>query len=459
MNSAPLTDTIAALSTPPGAAALAVVRVSGPQAAEICASVLRLSSGGKPVFEHKKAMPALAEHEGKALDRVVAVFFKAPQSYTGQDVVEISCHGSPYIKAALLQALTEAGARPAGPGEFTCRAFLNGKLDLAQAEGIAELISSTGKTSHRAALDAAEGKLSAEFAGLKEALSEPLAQLEARLDDADGEMPELDANALALSLERTAQRLEALASTHAAGKYIKEGVKTCITGAPNAGKSSLLNALSGFERAIVSPQPGTTRDTVEETLNISGHKFLLVDTAGLRAHAQDQTEQEGMTRTRRALAQADLALLVEDASCEENPDSEDARRETEDWAARTGAPLIYIGNKADLSSAKVKKGSLALSCKTKKGIPELRARMTEALNLERLEKDSFVITSARQFKALSEAAKEVRGACEELRRADPATELCADRLYAALRELEQLGGETTPEDILDAVFSKFCVGK
>ncbi|HOX22895.1 MAG TPA: tRNA uridine-5-carboxymethylaminomethyl(34) synthesis GTPase MnmE [Elusimicrobiales bacterium] len=451
-------DTIAALSTPPGAGALALLRVSGPRASEICCSILRTPSGNKTALEHQKAVPALVLDGKNVLDKVVAVYFKGPQSYTGEDTVELSCHGSPYIKASLLELLLKAGARPAQPGEYTCRAFLNGKLDLAQAEGIADLISSASKAEHRAALDAAEGRLSREFSDIKQSLVEHLAQLEARLDDADGEMAAFDAPALASQLKHTAARLARLANTHKAGRYIKEGVRACIAGAPNAGKSSLLNALAGFDRAIVSPQPGTTRDTIEETLNIDGHKFLLIDTAGLREQAHDSTEGEGMQRTRRTLEQADLVLLVEDAAFP-SPEAARARKYAQEQLRLRATPVIFIGNKADLPSATAEEGRLSVSCKTGQGLQELRHKMTQALNLEETEKDGFVITSARQHRALSSAAKLLGSAARELEKEAPALELCADGIYAALEELQQLIGATAPEEILDAIFSKFCVGK
>ncbi|NLO91797.1 MAG: tRNA uridine-5-carboxymethylaminomethyl(34) synthesis GTPase MnmE [Elusimicrobia bacterium] len=448
----PLSDTIAAAATPPGEGALAVVRVSGPRAAQICAGLLRGTGGKAPDLQHRRALTAHIFDADRKIDRVVAVFFKAPNSYTGDDTVELACHGSPYIISSLMQLLAREGARPAGPGEFTCRAFLNGKLDLAQAEGVADLIASSGEAAHRAALSAAEGRLSAAYAGIRRGLVDALAELEARLDDADGEMPAPDTRAMTDALARAASELEKLAASYEAGRYIKEGVKTCIAGAPNAGKSSLLNALLGRERAIVSPLPGTTRDTIEESLNIAGLRFLLVDTAGLREHALDQTETQGMERTRRALSEADLILLVEDASAP----CPAAGKEAETASATRKVPLLRISNKSDLPHRTVE-GSLPVSCKTGQGIDSLRAAMASALAIGGGEKDGIIVTNARQFAALSEAARQTREAAVELEKG--AQELCADRLYAALGELEQLIGATAPEEILDAVFSKFCVGK
>ncbi|MDO8805235.1 MAG: tRNA uridine-5-carboxymethylaminomethyl(34) synthesis GTPase MnmE [Elusimicrobiota bacterium] len=450
-------DTIAAQSTPPGAGALAVIRISGPAAFSAASSFL----SPFPRDPGHAAARLLSVMDGGALvDRAVVVFYRGPASYTGDDTVEISCHGSPYIIRTILNLAVKSGVRPAEPGEFTLRSFLNGKMDLAQAEAVGELIASASAGAHRAAIAQAEGGLSAEVRGIRAALVGLLAELEARLDDSYEEIPALEMRSFARLASASRKKALSLASGFEAGRGIREGLKVVITGAPNSGKSSLLNALLGYDRAMVSRRAGTTRDTLEAALDIDGFSVLFTDTAGLNARAASPLEREGIKRAEKAIARADAVVLVKDASINETPGDRRAEKETARLALK-GARLIRVLNKSDLPAKKGRSaaGCLEVSAKTGKGLPGLKAALVAEQKKVFRDGAQAVVTSARHFAALSAAAGELAGLEAVIRKSPPPLELAAEHLRGALEALASLLGETTPEEVLSSIFKNFCIGK
>lgn len=448
-------DTITALATPPGAGALAVVRISGKNAFETAASFLR-PAGGQPPHGVAKL---LAARDGEDLvDRVVAVFFRGPASYTGDDTVEITCHGSPYITRTLLNLAVRGGARPAEPGEFTLRAYLNGKLDLARAEAVGQLIEASSAAAHRAAVTQAEGGLSREVAAIRDSLVALLAQLEARLDDSYGEIPPLETRAFARAAEAARARASRLAGSYAAGRGVKDGLKVVIAGAPNSGKSSLLNALLGYDRAMVSGSAGTTRDTLEARLEVDGFAVQFTDTAGLNARAASALEREGIRRAEIAIAAADAVLLVKDASIAETASDRRAERETERLAL-AGARVMRVYNKSDLPAGRRPGAGFKVSARTGAGLGRLKAALIAEQKKVFNDGAQAVVTSARHYAALSGAAAELAALRGALRGKNPPLELAAEHLRGALEALAALLGETAPEEVLAGIFGKFCVGK
>lgn len=449
-------DTIVAQATPPGAGAIAVIRISGRGAFRAARTFLP-AAAAVPV--HGAARLLSVTDGTRLIDRAVAIFFRGPASYTGDDTVEISCHGSPYVVRAILNLAVRAGARPAAPGEFTLRAFLNGKLDLAQAEAVGELIEAGSAAAHRAAITQLEGGLSARVRGIREDLVSLLAELEARLDDPYGEIPALELKAFRRRAALAGKKAAGLAAGFETGRGIKEGERVVIAGAPNSGKSSLLNALLGYDRAMVSGRAGTTRDTLEAELDTDGFRLLFTDTAGLNCRAATGLEREGIRRTSAALGRADTVILVKDGSRSESPG--DRRAETEAARLAAGARIIRVLNKADLPRAKNRPagGGLKVSAKTGEGLPRLRAELVSRQKKVFRDGAQAVITSARHFAALSAAARELAALGTLLGRTDPPAELAAEHLRGALNELSAILGETAPEEVLAGIFGSFCVGK
>ena len=437
-----LSDTIVAFATSSASGAVAVLRLSGPQSLEILQSLTN-----KKNFEPRKATLVNIYDESAVLDKALALYFKAPNSYTGQDIVEISLHASPYIKTRVLQNCFRLGARQARAGEFTMRAYLNGKMDLAQAQGVADIIASKNKAAHKAAMNTLEGKLSSKLQEIKTDLMDLLAQVEVRLDDTDGEMQDLSKEYIEQILSKAKENIKKLTDTFSNGKFVKEGIKTAIIGVPNSGKSSLLNALLGFDRAIVSEQSGTTRDTLEAEISIDGFNLILTDTAGIREHALDAAEIEGMHRSHKAAEQADIIIFVR--ALEKTELEEKLFKEMQE----TGKKIIEVYNKADLFKGENKKN--AISCKTGQGLEDLKKEIIKTIGLADLNQDEVIITSALHYQALKKASEELDFALEKSKDLD----LMAAHLRWALEGLKELIGIFTPEDVLDIIFSKFCVGK
>lgn len=458
------TDTIVALATPKGASAICVVRLSGADAMRVCGCFLKPLKNtpleaDTPCLEDKKASLMEVRENGRLVDKVIAVYHRAPRSFTGEDTVEMSCHGSPYIAGRIISLALEAGARTARPGEFTLRAFLNGKMDLSQAEGVSDLIQARTEAAHRAAVNQVEGEISARITRMKRGLISALAELEARLDDSDEEIPPLDREKCRSALRLTLLEIRSLADSFRAGRIMKEGLRVSIVGAPNCGKSSLLNRLLGCARAIVSPAPGTTRDTVEEAMSLEGQEVLLVDTAGIRSHCLDPAEKEGMERTKKAIAGSDLVIWLCDASAAKNPGNKAAEEEI-NRHLRPGIPLLKVFNKSDLAPGlNTAADGLLISCRTGAGLDELKTCILAAFAAPELQNVSCVITSARHHEALTRAGKETEEAVRVLGEEPAPLEIGAFHLKSALGELESIAGETAPEEILSEIFSRFCVGK
>jgi tRNA modification GTPase len=396
---------------------------------------------------------------GRLVDRAIIIFFRGPASYTGQDTVEISCHGSPYVVRAIMNLAVRAGVRPAGPGEFTLRAFLNGKLDLAQAEAVGGLIEAGSAAAHRAAITQLEGGLSASLRAVKADLVALLAELEARLDDTYEEIPALQMKAFRRRAALAAGRITELAAGFEAGRGIKDGERVVIAGAPNSGKSSLLNALLGYDRAMVSKLAGTTRDTLEAELDLDGFRLIFTDTAGLSRGAASRLEREGMRRTMAALGRADAVVLVKDGSIAETRG--DRQAEEEAARAAAGARIIRVLNKSDLPLIKSRRraGCLNVSARTGAGIALLKGELTERGKKALREGAQAVVTSARHFAALSASGGELRALDALLAKPRPPAELAAEHLRGALNALSSILGETTTEEVLADIFGNFCVGK
>jgi len=449
--------TICAPATGPGQGAVSLVRLSGSEAL----SILQKLTHAEKTFPPREQVFCRLYDEEQVLDEALVTYFAAPRSFTGEDVVEFALHGSSYIRGRLLELLCAYGAQPAKRGEFSYRAFLNGKMDLVQAQGLCDLIAAGNKAAHQLAVSSLDGRLSHYLQQTKQVLTELLAQIEVRLDDVDEEMSPLDTPKTLSVLQTQINQLKNLADTFSVGRLIKEGLKVAIIGAPNCGKSSLLNALVGFDRAIVSDQSGTTRDTVEETLDLDGQKIILTDTAGIREHALDPAEQEGMKRSMRAIEQADMILFVTDAA---RPLFE---QEIQLWqqVKQAEKPLILVLNKQDRALSgkhplqEQTTHTILLSCKTGEGINKLKQSILSFVQHPALSaQDGLMIANLRQYQAVVQAQTELESAQLKVQQ-QAGLELYAEHIRAALRALKDLTGEVTPDDVLDVIFSKFCVGK
>ncbi len=448
-----LTDTIVAISTPAGRAGLGVVRLSGPRAKEIASRILRFA--GPPDWRPWSCQLAeLCDSDGQAVDQVVAAFFASPRSYTAEDVVEISCHGAPVVLRHAVARAIDAGARLAEPGEFTLRAYLNGRIDLPQAEAVRDLIDSTTVYQARVAAQQAGGSVSRRIAPLKEQLLELIALLEAGIDFAEDDISVAPAAEILRRLNPVRSGISRLAESFAFGGLVRAGLTLAIVGRPNVGKSSLFNRLLEQDRAIVTDIPGTTRDVVSEDASIHGIPVKLFDTAGIRA-GQGLVETLGIERSFQAMADADLTLVVVDLSA---PLAE-ADRELMSRAREQGRWLL-VGNKCDLPrEAEPLEGMQAVSALTGQGIDALRDAVFRAVApTEGGEIETGFITSLRHERLLREALAYLEKAAAAVAEKIPHEMLLLD-LYGALRPIDAITGATTADDILNRIFSTFCIGK
>lgn len=438
-------DTIVAFATPASSGAVALLRVSGGQSLSILQTLTKRTN-----LLPRQAHFVKVYDGDNVLDTALALYFKAPKSYTGEDSFELSIHASPYIKSRLLEIVCSLGARIAKPGEYTQRAFLSGKMDLAQAQGVADIIASKNKSAHSAAMNILGGRLSQEFKQIRQTLADLLAQIEVRIDDVDDEMQPLSQKEVATYLNPITNKVHNLAETFSSGRLIKDGIKVALCGLSNAGKSSLLNKLLGYNRAIVSAKCGTTRDTLEAPLMVKGYQLMLVDTAGIRSTSDDEAEIEGMERSKMAVKSADIVIFLRDLTLQNKQEEDNFYSEV----CSLNKQVLEVFNKIDKVENTTNK-MLVISAKTGEGIEELKSAIIDKLQLNAVQENDLLITSASHYNSLKKAEGELKLALVKL--AD--LELSAEHLRTALLALKELIGEVTTEDILDIVFSKFCVGK
>ncbi|TLM66602.1 MAG: tRNA uridine-5-carboxymethylaminomethyl(34) synthesis GTPase MnmE [Deltaproteobacteria bacterium] len=456
---APASDTIVAPATPPGDGGIGIVRLSGPQAEQLLGGVFRGRLAPAAMASHRLYHGRLCDAAGRPVDEVLAVIMRAPRSYTGEDVVEVHCHGGSQLLRCALDLFLAAGARLARPGEFTERAFLNGRLDLAQAEAVAALIGSRSARAARAALAQLDGRLSQQLYRYTAELRELLLLLEAHIDFPDDDLGPLDGEALVARTRAVRTAMTGLLHSFDTGRVLREGLNVLILGRPNVGKSSLLNALLGEARAIVTDIPGTTRDTIEEQLVLGGLPLRLVDTAGVRA-TDDPIELEGVRRAREKVAAADLVLLVIDGARPLNDEDRMA------LAMVQPARTILVRNKCDLPPAAPADElagfpcQVAVSVRQGTGLDALQAAVVAHFSAtgDREAGDGVVLTERRHREALAGALQALDRFLAAQAAAEPA-ECLAMELREALAALGQITGETTPDLILEQIFSRFCIGK
>jgi tRNA modification GTPase len=447
-------ETIVAISTPPGRGGIGIVRLSGAHAVEIAQGLIRL----RAPLEHGRARLAEIPDPDTSgrIDEAVVTYFAAPHSYTGEHLVEISAHGSPVILEMLVRLALRGGARLARPGEFTERAFLSGRLDLTQAEAVRDLIEAQTLYQARIAAEQMGGALSRRVQPAKERLVELIALLEAGIDFAEDDVDVMPGDDIVTRIDTITGALRALAQSFEHGRMVHAGLRLAIVGRPNVGKSSLFNRLLERERAIVTASPGTTRDLVTERLSLGGIPVELVDTAGLR-EAMDEAEAIGVRKSRETLAEADVVLVVLDASV---PLRDDERSLIESLEGRRA---LVVCNKCDLEggadeSAALPVASVATSALTGEGLSDLRAALGEVVRNPAGESESGMLTTLRHFEAVSGAIESLGVARDAVPARIPHEMLLLD-LYGALRQLDGLTGETTADDILNRIFSTFCIGK
>jgi tRNA modification GTPase len=456
------TDTIVAVATPPGRGGIGIVRVSGPDAQGIARGLITRAGPLHPrhaTFTKVRLKPSFDGAQGApeglegpdtsedSIDQVVVTLFPAPHSYTGEDIVELSAHGSPVILRAIVTAAIARGARLAEPGEFTLRAFLNGRMDLMQAEAVNDLIEAATPLQARAAFDQLDGTLTRAIAGIDATLFDLIARLEASVDFPDEGYHFVDPSALAIALDGLIERTSALLDNAQRGRLIREGLQIAIVGEPNVGKSSLFNALAGTARAIVTDVPGTTRDLVSEIVDIEGLRVTLVDTAGLRDSA-DPVEIEGISRARQAIAAADLVLHVED------------RSRPREQQSVSNSRVLYVSNKSDLPRAWDDAAAVPVSATTGAGVDDLRRRIVCALDVDRL-RDRPAMTNVRHI-VLVERAQQALARARAAALTDGGAlseEFVLADLADARSALEEITGRRAPEDLLEHIFSRFCIGK
>ena len=447
-------ETIAAPATASGGA-IAVVRISGDDALTVCDRIFR---GHRPLAEAE----GYTLHYGRivdgerTVDDVLAAVFRAPHSYTGENSVEISCHGSPYIVAETLRLLNEAGARTAEPGEFTVRAYLAGKIDLSQAEAVADLIASSSRAAHALASTQMRGGYSEALETLREQLLHLLSLLELELDFSEEDVEFADRRQLREVMQRIGGRIDMLRRSFGVGNAIKEGVAVAIAGAPNVGKSTLLNQLLNEDRAMVSDIAGTTRDVIEERIDIDGVSFRFLDTAGIRA-TDDRLERMGIERTMNGIARARIVVRMLDATRL----VPEAPLPPEEFALHPGQRLITVVNKLDAAPDFVlPEGVIGLSAKAGEGIETLRAALRAEIDTEALYHGDAVVSNSRHLEALTEADKALHDALRGLDDALPA-DLLSEEIRRVVRHLGTITGRgaIAPDEVLRSIFSKFCIGK
>lgn len=454
-------ETICAISTPPGIGAIAIVRTSGTDSFPIAAQLFpQLDLLALPP---QNARFAQLFDNGQLLDQVVVTKFAAPKSYTGEDMVEISCHGSIFIQKHIVELLVEKGCRLAEPGEFTQRAFLNGKLDLPQAEAVADLIESQSETTHRLAIHQLRGEFSNRMRQLRERFVHIASLLELELDFSEEDLEFADRSELKALLDEISEEVSRLIRSFKLGNVLKRGIPVAIVGRPNVGKSTLLNAILQQDRAIVSPIPGTTRDTVEETFTIDGTLFRFIDTAGLR-QSEDTIENIGIERTRRAVEQATVVLYLVDAS---NTTLDAARAEMREFSENAGLQdkeLVIVANKIDeLESLPADykdwhdMGTLFVSAKRRVNLGDIEERLADYVKRHHIQ-DLSLLTNERHYALLCDIEDAIGRIHDGLEMQLP-TDLVAEEVRAALHDIGLLTGTISSDDLLDHVFSKFCIGK
>ncbi len=445
-------DVIAAVATPPGRGGVGIVRVSGESLGPIVAGVI-----GRPLAPRIATAAAFRGANGETLDQGIALFFPAPASYTGEDVLELQGHGGPAVLALVLRRCLDLGARLAEPGEFTKRAFLNDKIDLAQAEAVADLISATTTAGVRAAARSLVGEFSREVRVLLDQLVDLRVFIEAILDFPEEELDFLRAGDIADKIQRMQKILEALLARSRPGRLLLEGLQVVLIGQPNVGKSSLLNQLVGEDRAIVTPVPGTTRDAIYSSVEVEGIPLHVIDTAGLR-ETEDAVEQIGIARTWAEIERADLALVITDARAPQHPDDDAI-------VARLDAslPRVIVRNKIDLTEVAPRRASsggaaeIWLSAKTGNGLDLLRRAILDVAGAGEDTHGAF-LARERHLRALLSAQEHLALAATHLT-STPALELCAEDLRQAHDALGEITGAHTADDLLGAIFSRFCIGK
>jgi tRNA modification GTPase len=452
-------DTILALATPPGIGAIAVLRVSGPQAISLVNEVFPRKD-----LLHQKGYTlhfGTIQDGDKVLDEVLVALFKGPKSFTGEDVVEISTHGSPYIVREVIRLLLHKGARLAKPGEFTQRAFLNGRFDLAQAEAVADLIAADSAMAHKAALNQMRGGFSKEIALLREKLIHFASLIELELDFSEEDVEFASRKDLIHLINELLLAIRKLASSFALGNVIKKGVSTVIAGKPNAGKSTLLNALLNEEKAIVSEIEGTTRDFIEDTITIEGISFRFIDTAGLRDTA-DRIEKIGVERTRHKMKEASIILYLVDLRKSSQSEVADALLELKE----NEVPVVLVGNKSDVMTQDEKSSwknafpeMILISASEKQGLHELQQSLVDHISSGNMAgMDDTIITNERHYNQLMQTEQALMQVIQGIE-GGITNDFTAMDIRQALHHLGEITGTITTDDLLDNIFSKFCIGK
>lgn len=458
-------DTIIALATPQGSAAIAVIRLSGPKAFELVEAHFYTKEGKKKSLKDKASHTlhfGILKHQDIILDEVLVSLFKDPHSYTGQDSIEISCHGSQFIQQKILQLFLSEGARMAEPGEFTLRAFLNGKLDLSQAEAVADLIASNSSLSHQTAMAQMRGGFSSKIKVLRDHLITFASLVELELDFSEEDVEFADRLDLLNHVSTISNVLNKLIESFEVGNVIKNGIPVAIVGKPNAGKSTLLNLLLEDDRAIVSEIPGTTRDVIEDEMTIDGVLFRFIDTAGIRTTA-DVIEQIGVNKAFEAIRKSAIVIYLFDSH---EISSGDLKNELEMLKEHIGnSQVVIVANKIDTEDLKDLKDEFSdhpdiiyISAKEHKNIEELKQRLIDLFDSRTVNTSDTVVTNARHAQSLKNAAEALNKVKEGMQNKIPGDLLALDIRYA-LNELGMITGEVTNEDLLDSIFTKFCIGK
>lgn len=464
-------DTICAPATVPGTGAIAIIRMSGKDSFRIADKVV--SCKGSTISEtegYKLRYGVALEADGTDLDTVLVSVFRSPHSYTGEDSVEISCHSSKYVVERLLQRLVDSGARMAGPGEFTQRAFVNGKMDLAQAEAVADVISSQNAAAHRVAYSQLKGGFSKELKSLRDELLKMTSLLELELDFSEEDVEFASRRELSALLDGALRHIHSLTDSFRYGNALRNGVPVAIVGAVNAGKSTLLNALVGDDRAIVSDIAGTTRDTVEETMTIDGTLFRFIDTAGLRT-TQDEVEKIGISRSYKKMSEAEIVLALLDVTVPEEENEHSISDIVNNLDVKS-QKLIVLLNKVDVlgsninvsllnntvSSPDEKVTKLYISAKTGFGLDTLRTLLSDSQKTATLDSGQTIVTNLRHYQSLMSAAASLEKVRFSLTTSQT-PDLLSEDLRQALYHLSSILGEVTPDEVLGNIFERFCIGK